>query len=280
MNDLIYIILPVYNRKDITINFIKKLNNQTYKNFKLILVDDGSTDATEEEVKKEIEDIIVLKGNGNLWWGGALHKAYNYIKKSNFDKNHFVLIINDDTDIEENFLENGLNILKNNTNSIIQAKGYSLKEKNKCVDNGAFIDWTNFTFHNNHSKINCFTTRGLLMRLKDFLNIGGFYPILLPHYASDIEYTFRFYKKGYKLITDDSFKIWINDETTGISMINLYKYPFFTFLKKTFSKRCIDNPITLFNLVLISSPMKYKFQNLLRVIKRAIISILKYNEKR
>jgi GT2 family glycosyltransferase len=278
--DLIYVILPVHNRKNITIEFVRKLKNQTHKNFKLILVDDGSKDGTSEEVKEELENVIILKGNGNLWWGGSLQKAYSYIKISNFDKNDFVLIINDDTDIEKDFLENGLKILKNNKKSIIQAKGYSLKERNKCIDKGSFIDWTNFTFHSNSNNPNCFTTRGLLIRLEDFLKIGGFYPILLPHYASDIEYTFRFYKKGYNLIVNDSFKIWINNETTGISMSSLYKYPFFTFLKKTFSKKCIDNPITLFNLVLIASPMKYKFQNLLRVLKRTFISILKYNEKR
>ncbi|MCK5537931.1 MAG: glycosyltransferase family 2 protein, partial [Bacteroidales bacterium] len=39
---MIYIILPVHNRKKITEKFIKCLVKQTYQDFKLILVDDGS----------------------------------------------------------------------------------------------------------------------------------------------------------------------------------------------------------------------------------------------
>jgi len=145
------------------------------------------------------------------------------------------------------------------------------------------INWKNFTFINkDNNYINCLTTRGLLIRINDFINIGGFYPILLPHYASDIEYTYRFYKKGFKLLIDDSFRLFIDELATGISVKDLYKYPFFTFLKKMFSKKCIDNPITMINLILISSPYKYKIQNFLRIIKRTIISIYqyKYNNKK
>ncbi|GIW23167.1 MAG: hypothetical protein KatS3mg068_2174 [Candidatus Sericytochromatia bacterium] len=281
MNNIIYIILPVHNRKDTTINFINNLKKQTYKNFKLILVDDGCEDGTVESVSKIIDDIVILKGNGNLWWAGSLQKAYNYLKKNIKENyNDFVLIINDDTEIEEDFLENGLKIMIKNDKSILQAKGYSLYQKDKCIDSGAFINWKNFTFSSNSDNINCLTTRGLLIKFKDFIDIGGFHPILLPHYASDIEYTFRFYKNGFKLLVDDSFKIFIDDLKTGISINSLYKYNFFYFLKKMFSKKCIDNPITMINLILISCPYKYKIQNILRIIKRTFISILKYNEKR
>ena len=69
---MIYIILPVHNRKVTTEKFIKSLVAQTYKEFKLILVDDGSTDGTDKMVLSYIPDGIILKGDGNLWWAGGL----------------------------------------------------------------------------------------------------------------------------------------------------------------------------------------------------------------
>jgi glycosyltransferase involved in cell wall biosynthesis len=46
------IILPTYNRAQLIARAIKSLLNQTYQDFEIIVVDDGSTDNTEEVVKK------------------------------------------------------------------------------------------------------------------------------------------------------------------------------------------------------------------------------------
>lgn len=52
---LISVIIPVYNRENFIKESILSVLNQTYKNFELIIYDDGSKDKTEDIVKKIIE---------------------------------------------------------------------------------------------------------------------------------------------------------------------------------------------------------------------------------
>ena len=62
------IIIPLYNKRNSLRNCIQSVLNQTYKNFELIIVDDGSTDGS-EEVIKEFSDYRIRferKENGGV----------------------------------------------------------------------------------------------------------------------------------------------------------------------------------------------------------------------
>jgi glycosyltransferase involved in cell wall biosynthesis len=66
--NLISAIMPTYNRADFLINRIPNILQQTYKDFELIIVDDASTDNTEEVVKsfkdKRIKYIKLHENSG------------------------------------------------------------------------------------------------------------------------------------------------------------------------------------------------------------------------
>lgn len=55
---LVSIVMPTYNRESFLKNAVDSINKQTYRNWELIIVDDGSTDNTETEVEKLTRDII------------------------------------------------------------------------------------------------------------------------------------------------------------------------------------------------------------------------------
>lgn len=272
MNTKIYILLPVYNRRTITANFISFLKKQSYNNYHLILIDDGSTDGTAEMVKSELKNVVIITGKGNWWWGGALHQGYKWIKKNVRERDFFVLIMNDDTEFDPDFLSNGISILSQKPKTVLHATPFS-KTTGKAMTNGMHFDYKNLTFKptDEAEKINCATTRGLLMHGNDFIDIGGFYPILLPHYASDIEYTIRIHNKGYDLITQPTFKLLMMEEESGYGEIE--EKNFKAYLKKHYHMRHTMNPRHWIGLVLLICPFPYNLKHLYTVLKREYFTL-------
>jgi len=61
MNDLVSIIIPVYNGEKYLEETLISCFNQTYSNFEVIAVDDGSTDQSSKILKKYSDKIKILK---------------------------------------------------------------------------------------------------------------------------------------------------------------------------------------------------------------------------
>ena len=180
---MIYVVLPVHNRKHITEKFIRCLITQSYQKFKLILVDDGSIDGTEQMVLSYIPNSKVIHGDGNLWWAGGLQKGYDWLKSQPIDVNDIVLIINDDTEFDNSFLESAIELLDGKERVLLKAWSFD-KYTNKKEDGyiKANVDLMTFEEAHNSTEANCASTRGLFLRVSDWFNIGGFNPNKLPHF--------------------------------------------------------------------------------------------------
>lgn len=66
------IVIPTYNRMNDLIRCLSSLQNQTYKNFEVIVCDDGSTDNT-FDVIKQFESTLSIKYLYEQNWGGPAH---------------------------------------------------------------------------------------------------------------------------------------------------------------------------------------------------------------
>jgi len=123
--------------------------------------------------------------------------------------------MNDDTVFDADFLAQAFEVMNNSLHSLLQAQIYS-QQTGQLIDSGVHADWRRMTFEvtKDSALVNCFCTTALFLRLKDFITIGGFYPRLLPHFASDYEFTMRAHRQGFQLITDPSVRLSVNEQTT------------------------------------------------------------------
>jgi len=253
----IYILLPVHNRKVITLEFVATLKQQAYANYQLILIDDGSTDGTAEAVLAELPSTQVIRGDGNLWWAGSLQKGIDYLKEKKVREDSIILMINDDTHIPPDFLAVGASLISGSKKQIFCAQAYSQKT-GKLLEAGVRVDWFHYRFIPTEvaSEINCLTTRGLFLRFSDVMAIGGFNPGVLPHYYSDYEFTIRAKNKGYELKSPKQLKLWMNEQTTGMQVadsLTLRQY-----FKKAFQIRSAINPWSGAKFISLAAPTGYK----------------------
>ena len=247
---MLYVITAVHDRYKITEAFVKQLLRQTYKDICLILVDDGSKDGTAEMVKSMMPNSVILHGDGTLWWGGALHEAYRWVKDY-ADQSAYVMFANDDSAFDDNYIEQALTLLENKEKVLLTGCGVS-KQSGKIVDGAVLYEPRTIKSEVIGAGVgNCASTRSLFFSVKDFITIGGFHPKALPHYASDYEWTIRACRKfRYIVLCNENLKYYVDEETTGDN-----HYEKMT-RKKAFSKRSVSNPFYKFTFIVLATPAK------------------------
>lgn len=286
MTNRIYILLPVHNRCAVTERFIDCLTAQTYTNFHLLLIDDGSTDNTDQMVQAKIKNLTVLKGKGDWWWAGSLQQGINWLEHRGVDDRDIVLFANDDITFDVDFLQKAVAILDNMKATLLLPQ---IRDEVTGLpkESGLEANLQKFTFKPAVSpdKINCLSTRGLFMRMEDLRKIGGFHPKILPHYWSDYEFTIRAYRKGLKLCTSSVIAISVDHTQTGYR--NFDKSGFIDFLGNCFSKRTVLNPVYRSSFILLTSPLTnmplniYKaWRNFFVYVARKLINSIKVLRKR
>ena len=106
MNNEIIVIVPVYNSEKYIERCMDSIINQTYHNWKMVVVDDGSRDDSINILKKyqKMDKRITVFHQINQGAGAARNKALDYIEKKKYNNNYIVFVDSDDY-IEKNYFE-------------------------------------------------------------------------------------------------------------------------------------------------------------------------------
>ena len=84
----IAILLTCHNRKDKTLKALAALQKakESYSNpirLSIYLTDDGSTDGTAKAIQQYFPNVIILHGDGNLFWAGGMINSWKEAIKKN-----------------------------------------------------------------------------------------------------------------------------------------------------------------------------------------------------
>jgi len=222
----IFIIIPVHNRVDFTRGCLAALKNQRAKDFAVIVIDDGSTDGTAEMIKKDFPDVILLSGNGSLWWSGATNVG---IKEALHRGCRWILTLNDDTVPEPDFITAMSFWAKEKPTSLLGAFAIDIETK-APVYGGERINWLTASYTSllnildreqwkGIHPVTHFPGRGLLIPSFIFDKIGLFAADIFPQSGADDDFTHRAIRAGFPVYCNYDARLNIYPHESGDAKI-------------------------------------------------------------
>ncbi|HEB57146.1 MAG TPA: glycosyltransferase family 2 protein [Gammaproteobacteria bacterium] len=221
----IAVIVPVHNRKECTLNCLRQLHNvdASGRELDVVIVDDGSSDGTSEAVREKFQSVIVLRGDGNLWWTGAINKGIEYALDRNYKG---VLFLNDDLELDKKFLCELFSVVEENPGALVSSlklrrtsggdaeiitagfdiSGYLMRIVNRRQ--GEIYDEISIP---EVETCDALTGAALYVPCQVISDIGLLDFNKFPHNWGDIEFTRRASLKGYKCLVATRSHIFTED---------------------------------------------------------------------
>lgn len=206
MNRVAIIVLN-WNGVEDTIKCLSSLYQQTYQNFRIIVIDNGSTDDSKEKLNdyKKNSDIDIIFEKNNLGFAGGVNVG---IKKAIKDKYDFVALFNNDAIADKNWLSNL--VLAMDDDNVGIATGLLLRRDGKTIDStGDWYSIWGLPFPRNRNDLtnkapkesqNIFGATGgaSLYRVEMLKEIGLFDEDFFAYYE-DVDISFRAQLYGWKV---------------------------------------------------------------------------------
>jgi len=223
---MVYVLVPAHNNRKETLSLLSCLGRQTYPDMKVVVVDDGSTDGTEEEAARRFPGTTILKGDGDLWWTGANEYGVKHIR-SIARPGDFVLLLNNDVVVDDNYVSVLVDCSSRNKRAIVGSTtvdfhdsshvtaGIRLDRKLKATVNR---DRKAIEASHGQEDSDVLPGRGTLVPIEVFENVGTFNQRRLPHYGADYEFTVRAKRAGARLIVSHAAKVHARLDISGLSM--------------------------------------------------------------
>jgi len=221
----LFIVIPVHNRKTYTKECLESLRQQTLKNFKVVIIDDGSSDGTSEMIQKEFPDVILRQGDGNLWWTGATNLGVQYALERGAD---YVITLNNDTVATQDFVEKMCSWAVEKPKALMGALALDIRT-NEAVYGGEILSWCRARGwrlleqlkpeeRKGLHRVTHFPGRGLWIPVEVFKKVGLFDARHFPMTSADYDFTHRAVRAGYEIYCNYDSRICIHVDASTASL--------------------------------------------------------------
>lgn len=221
------VIIPNYNGKEYLQDCLKSLNKQSFKDFDIILVDNGSTDGSIAYLENHFPEVRVIDLKENT---GFAHAVNVGIKASDSE---YVFLLNNDTVCDKDAIEHLVRVMDSKKKLFsAQAKMLKMKEPHDIDDCGdlycalgwAFAlgkDTDNRRFATRESVISA--CAGAAIYRKEYFDTVGYFDDVHFCYLEDVDIGYRARLKGYANIMEPGAVVYHVGSASSGSRYNKFK---------------------------------------------------------
>ena len=176
---LVTINILTFNRKNELVQTLKKIEEQDYKNIEIIIVDNASSDGTDEMIKENYPDVNYIRMDKNVGvsaWNKGFAAA----------EGEYVFVLDDDSYPLKTSIGDGLKYLKDNPKCGVL--GYNIFNTLKQKSQTEAFPRKSWLF------VGC----GALMR-KEVIDKVGYFDENYFIYLHEMDYSIRVYDAGYSV---------------------------------------------------------------------------------
>lgn len=210
----VFVLLPVHDRLAHTRKVLEALRAQTLAdNLQIVVIDDGSTDGTGQFLAEQ-SGVVALKGDGSLWWGGAIQRGLEWIQAQHPSIEDYVLFQNNDTWFEPGYIQELIDVSRDHGGAAVGSVIHEADRVPPLVSIGPRVDINRLAVWDvlselapdeasspEHTyRVDALSGRGTLYPVDLFNRYGLMRPRLLPHYMADYEVAMRFARHGTPLL--------------------------------------------------------------------------------
>ncbi|MEO6176116.1 MAG: glycosyltransferase family A protein [Flavobacterium circumlabens] len=239
INSLVSVIIPCYNDHVYIQEAIDSVNNQTYQNIEIVIIDDGSRRETKEFLKKIQQENLTILYQENAGPSSARNNGIRHAKGD------FILTLDADDYFDATFVEKAMFVFNQESNvGLVTCNGYIFNE-NGVVDEIISEEGDAGHFLFNNSAIG-----NSLFRKKCWAAIGGFDENMKKGYE-DWDFHVSLIKANWKIKVIKEYLFHYRDkpDSRNSQADKFHKYDLWKYIYIKHKDVLVDNQEVMINTV-------------------------------
>jgi len=214
----VYCVVLNMNGKALLLESLESTIKMTYPNFKVVVVDNGSTDGSPNAVRAQYPSIAVIENGKNLGFGEGNNVGIRYSLKEGAE---WIFLLNNDIAVDPEMLTELMKAASSDEMiGILSPKIYYYSEPNQLWYAGGKVNYfTGIISHRGLREMDSgqydqveetdyITGCAFLIKRKVVESVGMFDPIYFPIYSEDADWSVRVQRAGYRLVYVPHAKLW------------------------------------------------------------------------
>lgn len=229
---LVHIILVNWNGREITLECLHSLHSLTYAHYRIIVVDNASTDGSVEAIGASFPDVITLHMQENVRFAGGNNAGIRYAIDHHAD---MILLLNNDTIVDSEFLSRLVQRMRDTPRAgMIVPKIYYFEKPDVIWYAGGVISfWTGTLRHvglrepdrGNFDQAGetDYATGCCILASAKVVNEVGLLDKSYHMYTEDADWSMRVRNAGYTIVCEPSAHVWHKVSTSSGGHLSWYK---------------------------------------------------------